>query len=188
MDVFNWIETQLVWDPIGLGYHSFESQLIWHAVGLKFIRFEIQWIGEKLNLRLNWFENQFSSDSNWKLEKEAFGLPSTMKIQSFKTKLVCETATNHANRNLESWKRSFFARLPSKTQVASLKMRLVCGTSFKNWIRTETNIAFFARFPSRTTRGQPLHQITDFYADASKVSRLPRKSSAKANKVLWLPH
>ena len=111
-------------------------------------------------------------------------LPSKLKLWSSKTKLLCETSfknealkiKNEAfvrgflqNRSFAAQKRSFSARLPSKTKLRSSKTKHFCETSFKiealklkneafvrdflqKWSFEDQERSFFARLPSKLKR------------------------------------
>ena len=94
---------------------------------------------------------------------------------------------------LQKWsfaqKRSFCARLPSKLKLASSKTKLFCETSFKNKALKLKNEAFLREILEKWEVDQTLDlritiRFNDFYVNASKVLRLPRKSWAEAYELL----
>ena len=172
----NWFEIQVIrhcnWSEI---------EVIWLSIDLRF-----KWVGRQLNLRFKWFGCQIiggSSDLKLPKKKLSARLPSKMELWSSKTKLFCETSfkieavklKNEAflrdflqKWNFEAQKRSFSARLPSKTMLWRSKTKLFCETSFKNGTVKLKNEAFlrdflqkrcfedqkqsiFARLPSKMT-------------------------------------
>ena len=99
-------------------------------------------------------------------QKRSFSarLPLKLKLWSSKTKLFCETSFKNEALKLkneaflrdflqkwsfEAQKRSFCARLPSKTKLWRSKTKHFCETSFKNWSFEAQKRSFCARLPSK---------------------------------------
>ena len=178
---FRWCGCQLIWDSSDPAL-----QLIWDWSDLVVNRFEIQmsWVSIEFEIQVIWMSN------DWRFKwfeatkkKLSARLPSKMELCSSKTKLFCETSfkieavklKNEAflrdflqKWNFEAQKRSFSARLPSKTMLWRSKTKLFCETSFKNGTVKLKNEAFlrdflqkrcfedqkqsiFARLPSKMT-------------------------------------
>ena len=107
-----------------------------------------KWFWLCVDVRFKWCGCQLSWDSKTKLSRS-------------KTKLFCETSfknealkiKNEAflrdflqNWSFEDQKRSFSARLPSKTKLCNSKTKLFCETSFKNEALKIKNEAFLRDF------------------------------------------
>ena len=157
-----------------------------------------------IDLRFKWFGCQSMHAST------DVGCPSKMTFWSSKTKLLRETSFKNEAlklkneaflRNfLQKWsfdafeaqKRSFSAKLPSKMKLWSSKTKLFCETSFKNEALKLKNEAFLWDLVQKCHVDPTLDlRITicfsDFWVNASKVLRLPRKSWAEAYEALKLP-
>ena len=179
---------------------------------------------EALKLKNEAFLRDFLQNWSFEAQKRSFSarLPSKLKLWSSKTKLFCETSfkiealklKNEAflrdflqNWSFEAQKRSFSARLPSKTKLWRSKTKLFCETSFKNEALKLKNEAFLRDFlqncealnlkneaflrdflqnwhVEQTLDLRITIRISDFQLHASKVLRLPRKSCAEAYELL----
>ena len=163
--VVNWFGIQVVWMSNDLRFKWFGCQPMCDSSDLVVNWFEIQVIWLSMDLR-------FGRQMIWDVKNEAFNieaqkrsfcarLPSKMKLRSSKTKLLCETSfrnealkiKNEAflrdflqKRSFEDQKRSFSARLPSKTKLWRSKTKLFCETSFKIDESKMTNEAFLRDF------------------------------------------
>ena len=142
-----WIELQVRWLSIDLGFKRFGWQSSWDSNDLV------------VNVLC---ETSFKNEA-LKIKKRSFSarLPSKAKLCSSKTKLFCETSfknetvqlTNKAfvRDFLQKWrfedqKRSISARLPSKTKLWSSKTKVFCETSFKIEALKIKNEAFLRDF------------------------------------------
>ena len=199
--VVNRFEIQMSRLSIYLRFEWFGCQMIWGSSDLVVSRCVIQMI-----LSNEAFLRDFLQTWSFEAQKRSISArhPSKLKLWSSKTKLFCETSfkiealklKNEAflrdflqNWSIEAPKRSFSARLPSKLKLWSLKTKLFCETSFKNGTLKIKNEAFLRDFlqnchVERTLDLRIPIRFNDFYVDASKVLRLPRKSWAEAYEVL----
>ena len=112
-------------------------------------------------------ETSRKSDS-WRGENKAFvrDFPQKLKVADVKRQLSCETSLK--KWNLQMWKGSFRARLPSKSEtcrcekaafvrdfpqkvkLADVKRQLSCETSLKKWNLQMWKGSFRARLPSKS--------------------------------------
>ena len=137
--VVNWFEIQLIWLSIDLRFNWFGCQsmcasndfgclLIWTSSGVVVNWFEIQLIRLSIDLRFKWFGCQSIWDSNelvvnW-FEIQVIWMSNDLRFKWFGCQLMCDSN--------DFVKRSFSARLPSKTKLWSSKTKRFCETSFKN--------------------------------------------------------
>ena len=131
--------------------------------------------------------------TSWRCENEAFvrDFPPQVKVEDVKMKLSCETPLT--NWKLKMWKRSFCARLPSKTNSLklskwSLNCQLQCAAD-PRWSRSPPG-------PSRNRRADKLPhpssearfdlQNTTFRASAISQRRISCEPSLKKWKLkMW---
>ena len=212
--VVNQFEIQMSRLSIDLRFEWFGCQMIWGSSDLGVIQMILSNEAFLRDFLQTWslkFKNEaFLRDflQKWSFETQkrsiSARLPSKLKLWSSKTKLFCETSfkiealkiKNEAFLRdfLQKWsfevpKRSFSARLPSKMKLWSSKTKHFRETSFKNEALTLKNEAFLRDFLQKGHVDQALDlripiRFNDFYVNASKVLRLPRKSWAKAYEVL----
>ena len=128
---------QLIWDSSGLVVNWSEIQVIWLSIDLRF-----KWVGCQLNLRFKWFGCQMMRDSNelvvnW-FEIQVIWMSNDLRFKWFGCQLMCDSN--------DFVKRSFSARLPSKTKLWSSKTKHFCETSFKNEALKIKNEAFLRDF------------------------------------------
>ena len=150
--VVNWFEIQLIWLSINLRFKWFGCQsirdsrvgfqLIWDSSDLVVNWFEIQVIRLSIDLRFKWFGYQSIWDSNelvvnW-FEIQVVWMPNDLWFKWFGCHLMCDLN--------DFVKRSFSARLPSKSKLWSSKTKLFCETSFKNAALKIKNEAFLRDF------------------------------------------
>ena len=157
---FKWFGCQSMCASNDFGCLLFELQVMWLSIDLRFKWFGCQMIWGSSDLVVNWCAMQmilsneaFARDflQNWSFEDQkrsmSARLPSKTKLWRSKTKLFSDTSfkiealklKNEACLRdfLQKWrseaqKRSFCARLPSKTKLWSSKTKFLCETSFKN--------------------------------------------------------
>ena len=151
--VVNWFEIQLIWLSIDLRFKWFGCQsmcasndfgclLIWTSSDVVVKWFEIQVIRLSIDLRFKWFGCQSVWDSNelvvnW-FEIQVIWMSNDLRFKWFGCQLMCDSK--------EFVKRSFSARLPSKTKLWRSKTKLFCETSFKNEALKIKNEAFLRDF------------------------------------------
>ena len=142
----------------------------WKVKNEAFLRDVLQ--NETLMLKNEAFLRDFLQKWSFEAQKRSFcaRLPSKMKLWSSKTKLFC-------------------ARLPSKMKLWSSKTKLLRETSFKKEALKIKDQAFLRDFVEKWEVDRTLHlriliRFNDFYVDASKILRLPRKSWAEAYELL----
>ena len=171
--VVNWFEIQLIWLSIDLRFNWFGCQsmcasndfgclLIWTSSDVVVNWFEIQLIRLSIDLRFKWFGCQSIWDSNelvvnW-FEIQVIWMSNDLRFKWFGCQLMCDSN--------DFVKRSFSARLPSKTKLWSSKTKHFCETSFKiealkfknkaflrdflqNWSFEAPKRSFSARLPSK---------------------------------------
>ena len=124
---------------------------------------ETSFKNEALKIKNEAFLRDFLQKWSFEAQKQNIcaRLPSKMKLWSSKTKHFCETSfKNEALKiknetflrdflqkwSFETQKRSFSARLPSKTKLWRSKTKLLCETSFKNESLKLKNEAFVRDF------------------------------------------
>ena len=213
--VVNWSEIQVIWLTIDLRFKwvmivnwfeikLFGCQMIWGSSDLV-----ANWCVIQMILSNEAFLRDVLLKRSFEAQKRSFcaRLLSKMKLWSSRTKHFCETSfkiealkiKNEAflrdflqNWSFETPKRSFSARLPSKTKLWRSKTKHFCETSFKKEALKLKNEAFLRDFLQKWHVDQTLDlritiRFSDFQLDASKVLRLPRKSWAEAYEVLELP-
>ena len=133
-----WFELQVIWLSIDLRFKWFGCQLIWDSNDVVVNRFEIQMSWLSIDLRLKWLGCQMiwgSSDLvvNWCV------IQMILSNEAFARDFL-------QNWSFETQKRSFSARLPSKTKLWRSKTKLFCETSFKNEALKIKNEAFLRDF------------------------------------------
>ena len=133
-----WFELQVIWLSIDLRFKWFGCQLIWDSNDLVVNRFEIRMSWLSTDLRFKWVGCQMiwgSSDLvvNWCV------IQMILSNEAFARDFL-------QNWSFETQKRSFSARLPSKTKLGRSKMKLFCETSFKNEALKIKNEAFLRDF------------------------------------------
>ena len=153
-----WFELQVIWLSIDLRFKWFGCQLIWDSSDLVVNRFEIQMSWLSIDFRFKWLGCQMiwgSSDLvvNWCV------IQMILSNEAFARDFL-------QNWSFETQKRSFSARLASKTKLGRSKMKLFCETSFKiealklkneaflrdflqNWSFETQKRSFSARLPSK---------------------------------------
>ena len=151
--VVNWFEIQLIWLSIDLRFKWFGCQsmcasndfgclLIWTSSDVVVNWFEIQVIRLSIDLRFKWFGCQSIWDSNELVvidfEIQVIWTSNDLRFKWFGCQLMCDSN--------DFVKRSFSARLPSKTKLWSSKTKLFCETSFKNETLKIKNEAFLQDF------------------------------------------
>ena len=166
---FKWFGCQLIWDSSDLVVNRFEIQLIWLSIDLRFKWFgcqsmcasndigclliwtssdvvvnwfEIQVIRLSIDLRFKWFSCQSIWDSNelvvnW-FEIQVIWMSNDLRFKWFGCQLMCDSN--------DFVKRSFSARLPSKTKLWRSKTKLFYETSFKIEALKLKNEAFLRDF------------------------------------------
>ena len=136
--VVSWFEVQLICLSIELRFKWFGCQsmcasndfgclLIWASSDVVVNWFEIQVIRLSIDLRFKWFGCQSIWDSNelvvnW-FEIQVFWMSNDLRFKWFGCQLMRDSN--------DFVKRSFSARLPSKTKLWRSKTKLFCETSFK---------------------------------------------------------
>ena len=109
-----------------------------------------------------------SKSASWRCENEAFmpDIPQSLQAEDVKTNLSCETSFKVCK--LKMWKRTFRARLPSKSEswrcenepflrdslqslkAEDVKAKLSCENSLKIWTLKMWKRSFRARHPSKS--------------------------------------
>ena len=142
--------------------NDFGCLLIWTSSDVVVNWFGIQVIRLSIDLRFKWFGGQSIWDSNelvvnW-FEIQVIWMSNDLRFKWFGCQLMCDSN--------DFVKRSFSARLPSKTKLWRSKTKLFCETSFKiealklkneailrdflqNWSFEAQKRSFSARFPSK---------------------------------------
>ena len=200
----------LIWTSSDVVVNWFEIQAIWMSNDLRFKWFGCQPMCDSNDFVKRSFSARFPPKRRFEAQKRSFSarLPSKLKLWNSKTKHFCETSfknealkiKNEAflrdflqNRSFEDQKRSFSARLPSKTKLWRSKTKLFCETSFKNealkikneaflrdflqnWSFEDQKRSFSARFPSKMKlwRSKTKH----FCETSFKIEAFKLKSAA----------
>ena len=142
--------------------NDFGCLLIWTSSDVVVNWFEIQVIRLSIDLRFKWFGGQSIWDSNelvvnW-FEIQVIWMSNDLRFKWFGCQLMCDSN--------DFVKRSFSARLPSKSTLWGWKTKLFCETSFKiealqlkneailpdflqNWNFEHQKRSFSARLPSK---------------------------------------
>ena len=150
--VVNWFEIQLIWLSINLRFkwlvvnrfeiqelvlNWFEIQVIWLSIDVRFdwfccsVDFGFQWVG----CQLIWDSNELVVNG---FEIQMIWLSNDLRFKWVGCQLMCDS--NYFV------KRSFSARLPSKTKLWRSKTKHFCETSFKNEALKIKNEAFLRDF------------------------------------------
>ena len=160
--VLNWFGIQLIWMSNDLRFKWFGCQMIWDSNDLVVIWFGCQ-IWDSSDLVVIWFE--MSKKKLWRsknIKNEAF-CETSFKIEALKLKNKAFLLDFLQEWSFEDQKRSFSARLPSKTklwiwkinfcaklhskkELWRLKTELFCETSFKIETLMFKNEAFLRHF------------------------------------------
>ena len=210
---FKWFGCQSIWDSNELVANWFEIQVIWLSTDAWFKWFcptklfcETSFKNEALKInkwsfsarlpsKLKLWNSKTKHFCETSFKNEALKIKNEAFLRDFLQKWNFE-AQNEAflrdflqKRSFEAQKRSFPAKLPSKMTLWRSKMKHFCETSFKNEALKIKNEAFLRDFLQKWHVDQALDlripiRFNDFYVNASKVLRLPRKSWAKAYEVL----
>ena len=150
---------QSIWDSSDLVVNRFEIQVSWLSMDLRFkwlgcqsmcgsIDFVCQLVWDSSDSVVNWSEIQVIGLSidlrfkyelvvNW-FEIQVIWMSNDLRFKWFGFKLMCDSN--------DFVKRSFSARLPSKTKLWSSKTKLFCETSFKSEALKLKNEAFLRDF------------------------------------------
>ena len=139
---FNWFGCQLIWDSNDLVVNRcvlqmilvvcwFELQVIWDSSDSVVNWSEIQVIWLSIDVRFKWVGDQVIWDS------------SDLDVKWFEVQVIGCQLMRDSN---DIVKRSFSARLPSKTKRWRSKTKLFCETSFKNEALKIKNEAFLRDF------------------------------------------
>ena len=167
---FKWCGCQLIWDSSDLDVKWFEVQVIWLSTDVWFKWFcqtklfcETSFKIEALKLKNEAFLRDFLQKRSFEDHLWNFSARLPSKISSFETQMkhFCETSfknetlklKNEAflrdvlqNWTFEAQKRSFSARLPSKTKLRNWQTKLLYETFFKNDALKIKNEAFLRDF------------------------------------------
>ena len=205
---FNWFESQLMSDSSEVRFkwcglssdlrfkwfgcqsicasNDFGCLLFWTSSDVVVNWFEIQVIRLSIDLRFKWFGCQSIWDSNelvvnW-FEIQMIWMSNGLRFKWFGCQLMCDSN--------DFVKRSFSARLPSKTKLWRSKTKLFCETSFKiealklknktflrdflqNWSFEAPKRSFSARLPAKMKLAAPKRSIS---------ARLPSKMKLWSSK------
>ena len=198
-----WFGCQLMFDSDDFVKRSFSarfpSKLKLRSSKTKLLC-ETSFKNDALKIKNEAFVRNFLQKRSFEDQKRSFSarLPSKMKLWSSKTKLFCETSFKNAALKLknetflrdflqkwsfEAQKRSFCAKLPSKTQLWRSKTKLFCETSFKTDFENQKR-SFCARLPSKMKlwRSKTKH----FCETAFKNDKLTRHLTSEFQYVLTI--
>ena len=155
----NWFEIQVIRLSVDVWLKWFGCEVIW----------------DSSDLAVSWFEIQM----NW-LSKTKLFCETSFKIEALKFKNEAFVRDFLHKWRFEGQKRSFCARLPSKTKLCSWKTKLLCEIFFKNGALKIKNEAFLRDFLQERNFGDQKWRLSlrDFLQNWSKRSisaRLPSK-------------
>ena len=207
---FKWLESQLMSDSSELNVKWFGCQSISDSNDLVVNRCVLQMI---LVLLQKWsFEAQNQSFcarlflQTWSFEAQNQSFCARLFLQTWSFEAQNQSFCARLPSKMKAQNQSFCARLPSKMKLWSSKPKLLCETSFKHealklktdafvrdflqkWSLKLKNEAFVRDFRQKWHVDQTLDfkipiRFSDFWANASKVLRLPRKTRAEAYEAL----
>ena len=186
--MFNCAGYQLVWDvsdflkiiwdfndwlAVDLRVKRLAVQVFWFSTDLKFKLFGDQRIWDSIDLVINWFEIpqwfDFQLICDWIVLSET-----SFKNEALKLKSETFLRDFHQKWSFDARKRSFSARLPSKTKLGSSKTKLICETSFKNKALKLKNEDFLRDF---------LQKLSSEAQKRSFSARLPSKIKLWSSKT-----
>ena len=192
---FTWFKSQVMSDPNELRVKWFGCQLLWDSndSGCQLVWDSIALAQKRsfsaklpLKLRLSRSKTKLFRETSFKIEakqlkNEAFlrDFFQNWNLEAQKRSFSAKQLKNEAflrdflqNWNLEAPKGSISARLPFKIHVLKLQNEACLQDFLQKWHVDQT---LDLRIPIR---------FSDFWADASKVLHMPRKSWAEAYKLL----